>query len=157
MSSNLDVGPFSGGNIAVYQDVQSSGVAGTSVTTTIADQPINTEVIGKSWSSLSANQITLDAGKYLISVIDFGSLPNSTTKQYSFITNAANTVLDSTLWEVGNDQFPNQSYFRWTATVNLGSSTALKYRAKIDSGSATRLAHSQGAENYQKLIIQKIG
>ena len=94
MSSNLDVGPFSGGNIAVFQDVQSSGVAGTTVSTTLADQPLNTEVIAKSWASLSANQVTLDAGDYVIKLIDpqyEASTGGQGTRNY--ITDSSNNIL----------------------------------------------------------------
>ena len=65
MSSNLDVGPFGGGNTAVFQDVRAQNVNGqTFSSSTFEAIEFNTEIVPKSWVSLSSDQFTLDAGIY---------------------------------------------------------------------------------------------
>jgi hypothetical protein len=155
MSSNLDVGPFSN-NIAVFQDQQSNGVAGTAITTTLTDQTLNTEVIAKSWASLSANQVTLDAGDYSITVTDHFKGSSVDRVMVYYIRSAANAIIDS-----GQSAFPEAITedlpVNINMTISLSVSTAIKLSVQALFTGATRTAYSAGTEYYQKLIIQKIG
>ena len=121
-----------------------------------ADQTINTEVIGKPWASLASNDITLDAGEYLIYVQDFGTATQTGNTVYSEITIAGGANLDVRQWsQTGN---PTEFYLTWTSAIKLASSTTIRYRTEEEgSGTLDRLAKNMGAEHYQKLIIQKIG
>jgi hypothetical protein len=65
MSSNLDVGPYNS-NTAVFQEVLATGVSGMAFNGTQQVAPFNTEVVAQSFASLSSDQITLDAGVYLV-------------------------------------------------------------------------------------------
>jgi hypothetical protein len=143
--------------LAVFQDVQSSGVAGTAPTTTISDQPFNTEKYnGITGASLSSNEITLPAGDYIVNLVDTFSRGTNFATATAQITDDSNNVLDSTkLEEVSGSNDP--ANIAVIFCFNLAIETAIKYRFRLSSGTGSRLAQSQGTEHYQKLIIQKVG
>lgn len=145
--------------IAVFQDVQSSGVAGTIISTTIiADQPLNTEKFNNiAGCSLSANKVTLPIGDYIINLVDRVTMGTNVSAANLFITDAANNILDTGIAaEVNLNQDSREIAIAFA--VSLSVETEIKYRAV---GNATngvfRYALSEGDEHYQKLIIQKVG
>ena len=66
MSSNLDVGPFGGGNTAVFQDVRANGINGQTLSIQGEVIEFNPEVIGKNFVTLSSHQLTIESGAYHI-------------------------------------------------------------------------------------------
>ena len=143
--------------VAVFQDQQSSGVQGLVLTTSISDQPLNTEVFNDiAGCSLSANKVTLPAGNYIITVTD-GGTPGSTYMLNMFITDASNTVLESKRHNSPSYNGGYAQHMTVTFTIKLSVETEIKYRASTGFSNWVRNPLSAGTECYQKLIIQKIG
>lgn len=155
--SNLSIGPFSGGNVAVVQDQQTSGTAGDSIST-IADQTLNTVVRDQPWmGTLSSDEIPLDAGEYDIMLVDSCKIEAGTSSQFALITDDSNTVLDSALWPVSSSGSSAATVMNHIFNISLSTQTNIKYRCKLLAGTSTRPAHSAGVECYQKLLIKKVG
>lgn len=93
MSSNLDVGPFIG-NLAAFQDVRATGVAGQAISaTTPTKLEFNTVRSANSFVSLSGNEFPMIGGKYK-GLLNITRFPIGT---YSFEVTDGTTVYDTFL------------------------------------------------------------
>lgn len=156
MSSNLDVGPFGGGNTAVFQDVQASGVAGQTFSIATFDViDFNTEVVPKSWVSLSSNQFTLDAGVYYLVFKPTWAIIQTNADLSVYDVNAT-TVIAGT--KVMADPTNGDLYSNTIPIyLNLSSQVTFELRYYIN-GAITSIAKlSQGSEHYSHLSITKMG
>jgi len=161
MSSNLDVGPFGGGNTAIVQDQRAGGTDGLSITSTLADQTLNTIVRDRSWLvSLSSDEITLEAGEYDIYLEDiYLKSVNTIHNRITYtITDDLNNSLGRYITSnpVSRDQYMSVSNL--IANTTLVAQGIIKLRC-VASANVNRTSPSpiQGTEYYQKLIIKKVG
>ena len=160
MSSNLDVGPFGGGNTAIVQDQRAGGTDGLSITSTLADQTLNTIVRDRSWLvSLSSDEITLEAGEYDIYLEDICKSVNTTNNRITYtITDDLNNSLGRYITSnpVSRDQYMSVSNL--IANTTLVAQGIIKLRC-VALANVYRTSPSpiQGTEYYQKLIIKKVG
>ena len=144
--------------IAVFQDQQSSGVAGDTVTTTMADMTLNTVIpmgSGITGASLTSNKFTLPIGDYIVNVFDpiFVVNQSYTTKYY--IRDNSNNVLDSATGY--GPSITGYTVAKITLTFSLSVETELKLSCRNPVfGTPSRPATSDGVEYYQKIIIQKL-
>lgn len=161
MSSNLDVGPFSGSNIAVFQDVQADSVAGQTINITATVQHFNTTIISKNWVTLSSNQFVLDAGVYSLVLQDAGYPASSTNNelQYWLRDTLGVTYTGSKLIASSASDSLESNQVRFFLDLSSGGKTIELYaqlRQNTLARNATNLSNGD-SEFYQMFIIQKIG
>ncbi len=159
MSSNLDVGPFGGGNTAVFQDVRANGINGQTLSIQGEVIEFNTEVIGKNFVSLSSNQFTLEAGAYQIT---FSAVLNASASRdgqiYLYDTVGLVSVggIRITSDGVDLDQVTESEH---SFFLKISSSKILELRIACSASySFSQIDSFYGdSEYYQQLIITKIG
>ena len=160
MSRNLDVGPFGGGNTAVFQDVQASGVAAQNIGTvnTTYTLRFNTEIVPKSWASLASDQITLDSGIYAITFISDLRSSNFAYSQLQIYDTVGAAIIGGCKRQSSgtSDMFQTTEM---KCFINLSSQTTLelRYRTSQQEASNLMVAHSQGDEYYHQVYITKVG
>ena len=146
-------------DIAVFQEQQSSGVAGTNVTTTITKQTLNTEVFNNiTGLSISSNDITAPAGNFVVNIMDAVRLgdANGYPVRY-FLKTSGGTILDDS--RSSNSLLSTTPTFtnQVTLAFSLSVSTVFSLYCDTQFGTHYRAALSDGIECYQKLMIQKVG
>jgi len=143
--------------IAVFQDQQSSGVAGTTITATITKQPFNTNG-GNTVTGLtrSGNDFTAtESGTYVINLFDAVVQTNITFSPRYFVETSANVILDDTRGSQTNGTLSDYTSIKEVLTFTISAPTTFSvYSESI--APCTRPAFSDGVECYQKLIIQKL-
>lgn len=155
MSSNLDVGPYSGGNTAVFQDVQASMVASQALTA-FTDTVIqfNTEIIGKSFVSLSSNQFTLDEGDYIIKMQV--NCANS-GRGLIWVKDTSNVSYGGGHWGGNFDNMPKHIFM--PISIPSGGKTIefmVNSPGNYSFGGPT-VSPTNGNEYYQQVQITKVG
>jgi hypothetical protein len=160
MSSNLDVGPFGGGNTAYFQDVKASGINGQGLNINGQVIQFNTEVIGKSFITLSSNQfINPSAGDY---IVEYSASLRSATLEYGSIylydTNAGQSIGGGNFVSVAGDidqLLKNTTRF----PVQLSGSEVLELRiACLSTFSFSQKSAANGDdEYYQQISFTKVG
>lgn len=162
MSSNLDVGPFGGGNTAVFQDVRANGISGQTITSSPTVMNLNTTVIARPWhGALSSNQIPLDAGKYRIDIIDTCTADDASANNIQY------SIRDTGLNHLGgykiNANSDGSSYFAFNTSgsfyFELTDDKSVEVIVKVQGASNyPRGSNSNGSnEYYQQLHITKVG
>lgn len=161
MSSNLDVGPFGGGNTAVFQDVRASGVAPQTFNS-LSDQVIefNTVQTLKSFVSLSSNQFTLDEGIYTIA-IKLSLRASSNPRSFQIWANDTSDIsYGGTTQAISADI--NQvglSYAYFDITIPSGGKV-IEFLGRTNTGSINsggNVVPTNGDNYYQDVRITKVG
>ena len=157
MSSNLDVGPFSGGNTAVFQDVRASGVAGQTWSGSVQTAEFNTEIVPKSFVSESTNQFTMDAGIYLVRWRDsFTTAANEYIQVYAYDTVGSVNVGGARICNPSDADKPDTTAHFY---INLSASKVIEIRLDASNAvSSVKDATGNGSfEYYQEVSFTKEG
>ena len=163
MSSNLDVGPFGGGNTAVFQDIQANGVAGQGISGSAQVMNLNTVVVPQSWAeTISSNQIPLGKGVYFAEIIDTCTTNDSTANNIQY------SIRDTDLNHLGGYKI-NANSDGSTAVFGVNTSGSFYFELTVDktievwirvAGASIYLrGHNSGGglEYYQQLRLTKVG
>ncbi len=154
--SNLGFGPFNGGNTAVFQEVLATGVDGQVFDGTDQIVSFNTEVISKDFVTLSSDQFTIDAGKYLVSWrcgLGVGS--------FEFIQVSAYDTVGAV--NVGGGRTSTSSSYTESSIefyINLASSKVIEIKiaaASAMSAAQSRVNNNPSSQYYEQITFTKIG
>ncbi len=156
--SNLGFGPFAGGNTAVFQDVQASGVAGVLLLGGSDNiVPFNTEVEPQNFVSLSGNQFTLAKGIYHIVFVD--AWTQSGADRQVWIKDTSNVSYGGAKARFNSSTgLQAQSQMEFFIEIPAGGKTVeLMNRASGNVSHNNTLSPTNGNEYYQQIIFKKVG
>ena len=161
MSSNLDVGPFGGGNTAVFQEVRSAGVAGQNFDS-LSDQIVqfNTEVVPKSFVSLSSNQFTFDEGIYRLSILITGIGASNPRAFQIWAKDTSNVSYNGDSLMLSPDLDSIGYTILYLDLVIPSGGRTIEILAKCNVGTlsnSTVITPTNGDNYYQKLYATKVG
>ena len=142
-------------DIAEFQDIQASGVAGTDITNTAAVVPFNTENRSRSWVSLSSNAFTLDEGTYVIFVQDTGNSGTGITAQYTMKDTSDNTNYGS--FKLRFDNLNSLLSGGFTFTIASQKTMELFVEANVPITKSLAFSTANISEPYQLIQFKKIG
>lgn len=145
----------------VVRDEKSSGTrGGVAAAGAYATRTLNTVVVNTiDGAALSANQITLPAGRYSILASVPGFLVNRFRGRLYDVTGAAVLLLGSSEFAGNTAAIAVRSVIAGTISLSTTSSVRLEMRAEYSAGSAQELGESSGfgdAEVYSELTIERI-